>query len=100
MGDAALCVKNHLVELNRKKEKLEKQIKQLERSPAGVHLEVRNLKKQKLSIKDEMERLQNPNRMTAVDLPAKTLANLEDNPKPLVELSSLSKVIDENQLAA
>jgi hypothetical protein len=52
-----MSLHSHIEELKRKHQTLEKQVEDAQRSPGVSHLEVSELKKQKLRIKEEIERL-------------------------------------------
>ena len=71
-----MSLASHIVELNKKHQQLDKQIKQLQRSPGYDTLKIAEFKKQKLRLKDEIERLMNPRRLTTAALPAQTLDDL------------------------
>lgn len=53
-----MSLTSHLQELHKKHESLALRVEEAERSPATDHLEVAELKKQKLRIKEEITRLQ------------------------------------------
>lgn len=52
-----MSVAAHLEELRRKHQTLATKVEQAQRSPGTDHLEVAELKKQKLRLKEEIERL-------------------------------------------
>lgn len=52
-----MSLSSHLDELKRKHERLDLTVEELQRSPGADALEVANLKKQKLKLKEEIERL-------------------------------------------
>ena len=52
-----MSLHSHLEELKRKHQDLEQQVEEAQRAPGISHLEVSELKKQKLRIKEEIERL-------------------------------------------
>lgn len=52
-----MSISAHLAELKRKHEHLDHTVEELQRSPGVDALEVANLKKQKLKLKEEIERL-------------------------------------------
>ena len=52
-----MTVASHLVELRRKHETLSEMVEQAHRSPATDALKIADLKKQKLRLKEEIERL-------------------------------------------
>lgn len=52
-----MSLHSHLEELKRKHQTLEKQVEEAQRAPGVSHLQVSDLKKQKLRIKEEIERL-------------------------------------------
>ncbi|EEW24814.1 YdcH family protein [Rhodobacter ferrooxidans] len=52
-----MTVAAHLAELRRKHEALSEQVEKIQRSPGSDDLEIAELKKQKLKIKEEIERL-------------------------------------------
>ncbi|MFC3117613.1 YdcH family protein [Jhaorihella thermophila] len=52
-----MSVSSHLEELKRKHESLDHQVEELQRSPGVDDLEIAALKKQKLKLKEEIERL-------------------------------------------
>ncbi len=54
-----MSVSSHLEELKRKHESLDLRVEELQRSPGVDDLEIAALKKQKLKIKEEIERLLN-----------------------------------------
>jgi hypothetical protein len=53
-----MSLSSHLQELQKKHETLSKQVETAQRSPAGDHLIIGEMKKQKLRLKEEIERLQ------------------------------------------
>lgn len=95
-----MCVENHLKELQKKHYKLDQKLDQLKRSPANVSLEMNEVRKQKLRLKEEIERLQNPKRMTAGVLMTQNLADLEEDPNPKVDLPLVIEDEFDNQAAA
>ena len=52
-----MTVASHLVELRRKHEALSEMVEQAQRSPATDALKIADLKKQKMRLKEEIERL-------------------------------------------
>ncbi len=52
-----MTIQSHLVELRRKHETLSDMVEQAQRSPATDALKIAELKKQKLRLKEEIERL-------------------------------------------
>ncbi len=52
-----MSLSSHLEELRKKHETLSQEVEQAQRSPAFDDLQLTNLKKQKLKIKEEIERL-------------------------------------------
>jgi len=52
-----MTIASHLVELRRKHENLSDMVEQAQRSPATDGLKIAELKKQKLRLKEEIERL-------------------------------------------
>lgn len=52
-----MSVAAHIEELRRKHQTLAQKVEEAERSPGSDHLEVAELKKQKLRLKEEIERL-------------------------------------------
>ena len=52
-----MTLSSHLQELRKKHQNLSEQVEQAQRSPATDDLKIQNLKKQKLSIKEEISRL-------------------------------------------
>lgn len=52
-----MAVQNHLSELERKHQALERQIHEAEVAPAGDDLKLAELKRRKLVLKDEMSKL-------------------------------------------
>jgi hypothetical protein len=52
-----MTIASHLVELRRKHENLSEMVEQAQRSPATDALKIAELKKQKLRLKEEIERL-------------------------------------------
>lgn len=52
-----MSMSSHLQELRRKHENLSSQVEEAQRSPAIDDLQITELKKQKLQIKEEIERL-------------------------------------------
>ncbi len=53
-----MSLSSHLQELQRKHEALSRQVETAQRSPAANDLEIGELKKMKLKLKEEIERLQ------------------------------------------
>ena len=52
-----MTVSSHISELEKKRAHLEKQVEDLQRSPAGDDLALSQLKKKKLQLKEEIGRL-------------------------------------------
>ncbi|NIZ12478.1 YdcH family protein [Phaeobacter sp. HF9A] len=52
-----MSLSSHLTELKKKHEHLSFEVEQAERSPATDRLEIKSLKKEKLRLKDQIERL-------------------------------------------
>ncbi|RZA10227.1 MAG: DUF465 domain-containing protein [Proteobacteria bacterium] len=52
-----MTIASHLVELRRKHEALSEMVEQAQRSPATDALKIADLKKQKMRLKEEIERL-------------------------------------------
>ena len=52
-----MSLNSHLEELKRKHQALEQRVEDAQRAPGMSHLEISDLKKQKLRIKEEIERL-------------------------------------------
>ena len=52
-----MTIASHLVELRRKHEALSDMVEQAQRSPATDALKIADLKKQKMRLKEEIERL-------------------------------------------
>ncbi len=52
-----MTIQSHLVELRRKHEALSEMVEQAQRSPATDALKIADLKKQKMRLKEEIERL-------------------------------------------
>lgn len=52
-----MTIASHLVELRKKHEALSEMVEQAQRSPATDALKIADLKKQKLRLKEEIERL-------------------------------------------
>ena len=52
-----MTIASHLVELRRKHEALSERVEELHRSPAADPLKIAELKKQKMRLKEEIERL-------------------------------------------
>lgn len=52
-----MSMSSHLTELKRKHEHLDHEVEALQRSPGSDGLELATLKKQKLKLKEEIERL-------------------------------------------
>lgn len=52
-----MSLSSHLQQLRRKHERLSKQVEEAQRSPSIDGLEVASLKKQKLALKQEIEKL-------------------------------------------
>lgn len=52
-----MSMSSHLAELKRKHEHLDQTVEELQRSPGSDGLELASLKKQKLKLKEEIERL-------------------------------------------
>jgi hypothetical protein len=52
-----MTMASHLVELRRKHETLSEMVEQAQRSPGSDALKIADLKKQKLRLKEEIERL-------------------------------------------
>jgi hypothetical protein len=69
-----------LVELRKKHITLDGAIKQMHRQPGMDSLAICEMKKQKLRLKEEIERLTNPKKLTASDLPPTSLEDLKENP--------------------
>lgn len=57
-----MSLASHLAELQRKHGDLDRQLGEAMSSPSIDDLEIANLKRRKLAIKDEIERLQTPTR--------------------------------------
>jgi hypothetical protein len=57
MEDAPMSLNSHLEELKRKHQALSDQVEHAQRAPSISDLEVSDLKKQKLRLKEEIERL-------------------------------------------
>ena len=57
-----MSLASHLAELQRKHGDLDRQLDEAMSSPSIDDLEIANLKRRKLAIKDEIERLQTPTR--------------------------------------
>ena len=53
-----MSANSHLQELRRKHENLEKKVEQAQRSPGSSDFEIGTLKKQKLRLKEEIERVE------------------------------------------
>lgn len=52
-----MTIASHLVELRKKHETLSAEVEQIQRSPSTDALKIAELKKQKLRLKEEIERL-------------------------------------------
>lgn len=52
-----MSVSSHVVELKRKHEKLSEQVERIQARPSADDIEIASLKKQKLRLKEEIERL-------------------------------------------
>ncbi len=52
-----MTVASHIAELKKKHEHLSEMVEKAQRAPGSDDLEIANLKKQKLKIKEEIERL-------------------------------------------
>ena len=52
-----MALSSHLEELKRKHQNLSNAVEEAQRAPGSNDLEIANLKKQKLRLKDEIERL-------------------------------------------
>ena len=57
-----MSVESHIVELNRKHSELEKKITETKNHPSHDPLELATLKRRKLLLKDEIERMRNATR--------------------------------------
>ncbi|HEY0353779.1 MAG TPA: DUF465 domain-containing protein [Enterovirga sp.] len=57
-------LQNHLVELQRKHQALEREIEDAITHPASDEMRIAQLKRRKLQLKDEMSRLKQPERLT------------------------------------
>jgi hypothetical protein len=57
-------LQNHLVELQRKHQALEREIEDAIAHPAADEIRIAQLKRRKLHLKDEMSRLKQPERLT------------------------------------
>jgi hypothetical protein len=57
-------LQNHLVELQRKHQALEREIEDAITHPATDEMRIAQLKRRKLQLKDEMSRLKQPERLT------------------------------------
>ena len=57
-------LQNHLVELQRKHQALEREIEDAITHPASDEMRIAQLKRRKLHLKDEMSRLKQPERLT------------------------------------
>jgi hypothetical protein len=57
-------LQNHLVELQRKHQALEREIEDAIAHPATDEIRIAQLKRRKLHLKDEMSRLKQPERLT------------------------------------
>jgi len=55
-----MSLSSHLMELRKKHEFLSNEVEEAQRSPAFDDLQITALKKQKLKLKEEIERLSNP----------------------------------------
>lgn len=55
-----MTIASHLAELRRKHEALGENVEQLQRSPGACSLQIADLKKQKLRLKDSITRLSQP----------------------------------------
>ena len=55
-----MSLSSHLTELRKKHEFLSNEVEEAQRSPAFDDLQITALKKQKLKLKEEIERLSNP----------------------------------------
>lgn len=53
-----MSLSSHLQELKKKHESLSSRVEEAQRAPGTSDLEIASLKKQKLQLKDEIERLQ------------------------------------------
>ncbi len=60
-----LCIKNHLTEQKKKHAALDVEIQVMQLQPGHDGLALRKLKKKKLHLKENIERLENPSRATA-----------------------------------
>jgi len=61
-GEPIMSLASHLAELQRKHGDLDRQLDEAISSPSTDDLEIARLKRRKLAIKDEIERLQAPTR--------------------------------------
>ncbi|WP_420005149.1 YdcH family protein [Arenibacterium sp. LLYu02] len=52
-----MSLSSHLTELKKKHETLSFQVERAEKSPSTDRMQIKSLKKQKLALKDEIERL-------------------------------------------
>ena len=68
----------------------------MQKSPGSNYLEITQLKKEKLRLKEEMARLSGGKRLTKVTLPERTLEDLEDNPEPEASMVTAEKTGDES----
>lgn len=79
-----MSLASHLIALNKKHVALSDRIEKMQKSPGSNYLEITQLKKEKLRLKEEMARLSGGKRLTKITLPERTLEDLEDNPEPKV----------------
>ena len=52
-----MSISSHLVELKKKHEQLSEEVEQTQRAPGSNDLQIAEMKKQKLKLKEEIERL-------------------------------------------
>lgn len=52
-----MSLSSHLVELKKKHEQLSNEVEQVQRAPGSSDLQIAEMKKQKLKLKEEIERL-------------------------------------------
>jgi hypothetical protein len=79
-----------LIALRKKHFALSERIEKMQQSPGSNYLEIKQLKKEKLRLKEEITRLQNPKRLTQGKLPEVALADLTDEPEPFETMSDES----------
>lgn len=60
-----MCIKNHLIELKKKHEAVDSNILLLQLCPGHDSLQIKALKKDKLRLKEQIARLENPARAMA-----------------------------------